>query len=379
MFFATQNQLQKEKYDLLLKIIGALSRLSTDSIDIPYLYYRMAENIFCKAFGAKNLSRSNISIDASKDSIGIGLKTFLHKNGSSIEKIAEFNKERPLWADLPSDELLVNEVAKLRNARLRATAGISGVDIERMTYHCVSRKKSKFIISETPMRLIDIPNIRLASRSRNNNTIAFSDGLNDYSFNLSKSTLFKRFSIEPIHEIEAKIFEDPFELLERHLITEFERLEEAINPIIETIYLPLYSSRGGIHVPERSGLNQWNASGRPRDYNEAYIPIPSIIRARHPNFFPPREDSFTLRLPNGTNILAKVCQDNDKALMSNPNSTLGRWLLRDILSLAEGELATYQKLEEIGIDTVEINRFLDNTYEINFKELGAYEAFRNTL
>jgi hypothetical protein len=81
MFFNQQDIITQNKYELLLRIIGALSKLSSDNSSIPYLYYRMAENIFCRAFGAKNLSRSDISVDASKDAYGIGLKTFLHKNG----------------------------------------------------------------------------------------------------------------------------------------------------------------------------------------------------------------------------------------------------------------------------------------------------------
>lgn len=71
--------------------------------------------------------------------------------------------------------------------------------------------------------------------------------------------------------------------------------------------------------------------------------------------------------------MAKVCQDNDKAIMTNPNEDLGKWLLRDVLNLQENELLTYEKLEQIGFDTVQINKFEDNTYEINFKQLGTFE------
>ena len=34
------------------------------------------------------------------------------------------------------------------------------------------------------------------------------------------------------------------------------------------------------------------------------------------------------RIPNGSYLRAKVCQDGNKALMTNPNSNLGKWLLR---------------------------------------------------
>ena len=78
MFFEAQPKEEKAQYENLLKIMGALSRLLSDS-DVPYLYYRMAENIFCKAFNAINLARSDISLDAKKMNIGLGLKTFINK------------------------------------------------------------------------------------------------------------------------------------------------------------------------------------------------------------------------------------------------------------------------------------------------------------
>jgi hypothetical protein len=47
-----------------------------------------------------------------------------------------------------------------------------------------------------------------------------------------------------------------------------------------------------------------------------------------------------------------------------------------VLKLGEGELVTYQHLQAIGIDTVQIDKFEDGTYEINFKGLGTYETFK---
>lgn len=61
--------------------------------------------------------------------------------------------------------------------------------------------------------------------------------------------------------------------------------------------------------------------------------------------------------------------------MTNPNKDLGRWLLRDVLNLREGELVTYEKLQEIRIDTVQINKFEDRTYEIQFKTIGTFETY----
>lgn len=377
MFFDIQTPNERSKYELLLRIVAALSKLSTDSSTIPYLYYRMAENIFCRAFAAKNLSRSDISIDASKATYGIGLKTFLHKNSHCLEKVAEFNKERHLYIDsIDNPKQLVQKISEYRNNRIVSTCGICSIPTGNLIYHCVTRADSVLYLHEETMHLIDTNNITLG-KSTNDNTVSFTDGLEEYYFNISKSTLFKRFNINPIHEIPVKIFDDPFELLEQYLSDEFQT--DTSNCIIDTIYLPLYSYHKKTkekYVPEKSGLNQWNAGGRKRKPNEVYINIPVEIRRYKPDFFPTRDDSFTLNLPNGSFKMAKVCQDDNKALMSNPNEDLGKWILRDVLNLQEHELVTYHKLESIGIDTVQLNKYEDGTYEINFKALGTYETYK---
>lgn len=377
MFFDLQSPSEQSKYELLLRIVAALSKLSADSSTTPYLYYRMAENIFCRAFTAKNLSRSDISIDASKATCGIGLKTFLHKNSHCLEKVAEFNKERHLYIDsLDKPEQLIHKVSEFRNNRITSTCGICSIPTDNLIYHCVTRADSVLYLHEEPMNLIDLDNIELM-KSSSKNTISFTDGIEEYCFNISKSTLFKRFNIVPIYTIPVKIFDDPFELLERYLSDEFQ--VDTSNKVVDTICLPLYSYNRRTHenfVPEKSGLNQWNAGGRERKPNEVYIPIPAEIRRFKPDFFPPRDISFTLNLPNGSFKMAKVCQDNSKALMSNPNEDLGKWILRDVLNLNEHELVTYTKLESVGIDTVQLNKYEDGTYEINFKTLGTYETYK---
>lgn len=375
MFFDNQTVEEQNKYELLLRIIGALSKLSNDSSSIPYLYYRMAENIFCRAFAAKNLARSDISVDASKLDIGIGLKTFIHRNGHCLEKVAEFNKKRVLYKDSKNTDELIIKVARFRNDRITAACGICSLPKDKLIYHCVTRADSIFYLHEEPMHLIDIDKINI--ELVRNNTISFNDGIEEYCFNISKSTLYKRFNINPLYTVKVKIFDDPFELLERYLSDKFQ--EDTSNKIIDTLYLPLYSYDRKTKepvIPLRSGLNQWNANGRTRNINEVYIPYPAEVKNCKKDFFPPKDTSFTLHLPNGTFKMAKICQANDKALMTNPNEDLGKWILRDVLNLKEGELATYDKLVAIGIDTVQINKFEDGTYEINFKGLGTYEAYK---
>ena len=61
--------------------------------------------------------------------------------------------------------------------------------------------------------------------------------------------------------------------------------------------------------------------------------------------------------------------------MSKHNADLGKWLLRDVLNLKEGQLLTYKKLQEIGLDSVIIERIDSRTYAIDFRPSGAYEKF----
>ena len=372
MFFRQQIQQEQEKYVDLLRVVGALSKLSSDS-EIPYLYYRMAENIFCKAFGAENLARSDISLDAKKGQIGLGLKTFICKGVCSTEKIAEFNESRHLIDEADTVRKKVNTIASLRNERLETTGGICDILIENMLYHCVARRAGKFLFHETPIKKINIENI--GAIRENGNIISFSDGIYDYSFNSSKSTLYKKFILNPVHEMDVEIYNDPYAILEQ-LIRQQQPGLIVEQETKETIVLPLYSERGEKHVPERSGLNQWNAAGRARDYDEVYIPIPRFIYNTHPDFFPGRDQPFELKLPSGRILEAKVCQDGGKALMSNPNKDLGQWLLRDVMHLQPGELLTYTKLEHIGIDSVEITKINNGLYAINFKRFGSFENFK---
>ena len=84
---------------------------------------------------------------------------------------------------------------------------------------------------------------------------------------------------------------------------------------------------------------------------------------------------FELTLPDRTTMSAKICQDNSKALMSNPNSALGKWLLRDVLNLRERQLLSYDKLQSIGLDTVVIYKINNGHYDIDFTRIGSYEKF----
>ncbi|MEX0910105.1 MAG: NgoFVII family restriction endonuclease [Candidatus Paceibacterota bacterium] len=375
--FLSEREVEKiSYYKNMLQSVGALSRLFSDS-ETPYLYYRLAENLFCKSFGAENLSRSDVAIDASYGSIGIGLKTFLKTSDHKLEKVAEFNSHSARVRTLQPEEQ-VYEIIRLRNERLQTSLDIYGLDT--LLYHCVVREAGQMSFVETPMDSIDINSLQIISVS--DKSLKFKDLHSEYSFNLSKSTLFKKFNVASvIDRVEVLILEDPFLALER-LLQEDQNFDLVFRPIdVEKNYvvLPLYSARldenGDKVVPERSGLNQWNASGRVRNLGEVYIPIPASIHEYFPDFFPARDEQFTLELPNKKQLQAKVCQDGSKALMTNPNTDLGQWILRDVLRLAEGELLTYQKLADIGLDSVVVYKHGPHSFKIDFAKIGTFETF----
>ncbi len=69
---------------------------------------------------------------------------------------------------------------------------------------------------------------------------------------------------------------------------------------------------------ERSGLNQWNANGRKRDFGEIYIPIPAELHKKYPNFFPPRDEIFNLQIPTGDIFFCKSLSRKFKGINDKP-------------------------------------------------------------
>lgn len=398
MFYDIQPLKNKENYKNMLKCVGRLSNLFSES-DSPYLSYRAHENIFCKYLEADNLARSDCSADAKKQNTGIGLKTWV---GRDDQKVAEFGKLKKFYADLKGLDL-VKKIAEYRNERIRVTKNIYGIDV--MIYHVVKRIPNAMQILECAFDFIDVDNISMIPDKGNDNNTYFTDGKHTYHFSVSKNTLYMIFSeLELMEEFEVDIAPDPYELLTGienfynakeygiEFVTDskeqiiFNKSRVSIKrKMKEQLCLPLYSIKGKEkikYVPEKSGINQWNAGGRVRDVNELYIPYQSKERKISENFFPSKDTSFTLHLPNGTDISAKMCQEVDKknplmgkAIMSNPNKVLGKWLLRDVFELPEKVLVTYEMLEKFGIDSVIFTKNSNLDYSIDFAEIGTYEEF----
>jgi hypothetical protein len=387
MSFASEWKNNKEYFDLL-RLMASLSNIFSDNA-IPFVHYRITENLFCKYYHAENLSRSDTAYDAKTDNYGIGIKTFQLVNNQSVEKVAEFNSISSELNKYKGKDLAY-QLALARNERMELGQRLYA--ITDGCYHIIGRVNSGLTIFNSSYPLINLENI--SSVKDTGCALQFQDGDSFYSFNYSKSTLFKRFIVpEDKVDIPVSIIEDPYDVLEKLLITndyegKYEDISHVKNNITKTyplggklifginfVILPLFSTRSDVkYVPDKSGLNQWNAGGRARQANEVYIPIPSQINSSFPNFFPSRDISFTLHLPNGSSISAKPCQENRKALMSNPNTDLGKWLLRDVLQLKEGELVTIDLLNRMGFDSVVVYKDSDTDYRIDVCRTVSYSS-----
>jgi hypothetical protein len=375
MFLHRQPEKQRERYFDLLRKVAALSGLCTESnVDsqTPYLYYRTHEIIFSNSFSVKSRTREDISIDAQQDSLGIGLKTFNYKGKAQMEKIAEFNKDFSSYKEAETADK-ARIISELYNRRINDASHL--YKLEAFSFSCVAKTPGKMLVFDTEMELINLKKLRINSSSNPTKSISFSDGLHDYTFSSSKSTLKRRFilpSKDKIFVLKVDILRDPLSFLEE---VDFRR--HVCNKETSFVLLPLSSH-------ERSGLNQWNAKGRrrgksdvyvPRDMSEVYVPIPKWIHHYFQNFFPAREVEFSLNLPNGKTLSAKICQEGGKALMSNPNKALGNWLLREVLTIPEGHVLTDRYLQEKGIDSIKVTKISSRAFDIDYMPYGSFEKF----
>ena len=385
MFYELQPQIQRDNYKKMLSIVGSLTQLFSES-DCPYLAYRAHENIFCKYFEAENLARLDCSADAKKNRIGIGLKTW---TGQDDQKVAEFGKLRETFEGLTGLDL-VKKIAEYRNERIRVTKNLNGID--EMIYHVIKRVPGTMQVLECAFDYIDIDHISLITNRGNVNNTYFTDGRHTYHFSTSKNTLYMIFEdLELLDNFNVEIMDDPYTCLmnlmpcaNAEAVSEYTE-PQLVVPKANQICLRLYSTKpnGTKYVAEKSGLNQWNGARfvrrtgeyKPRDPNELYIPYPAEDRRNTVGFFPDRDTVFNLRLPDGSEIPAKICQDDGKAIMSNPNNLLGEWLLRKVFELPEGTLVTYDMLLKFGIDSVVFTKHDELDYSVDFAEIGTYDMF----
>lgn len=417
-----KSRINYEKYVELLQAVASMSRLYSDN-SVAYVDSRFVERLFIKSTGATDLSRLDKSFDALVlPDVGVGVKTFLSPNTrSKREKIAEFPRyaQDGEFLGLAPQQLAI-KVARFRNNRVFSDANELAIDLDKSIYHCLIRTRNGAVIHEEPYETIDISSIRPTDKHGNliprwpnqARGVFFTDGNSNYNYNTSKNVLFKEFKISSKPDvIELLIFDDIFD----RVLTWFDGIrasgfsvsdqagkellivDEPVTqlPGKDYVVLPLYSTRGDKkNVPLRSGINQWNAGGRVRKFGETYIPIPQEVHRLCPKFFPSRDVKFDLILPNSNmGVPSKVCQAGGKALMSDPNTTLGHWIMKVLRpSLVDADFErptsakdkpfTYKDLISIGKDSVIVRKSKDLSkarYSLEFAPLDSYEEFISEL
>lgn len=398
---------EKDEYKKFLKIFGALSALFKDTTEgtnaqKPYLYYRNHEQLFARVFSVEDLTRKDgafdMLLDKGSERIGIGLKTWIHSNDITFQKVAEFNKASNL-IEYGDPENVIRQVAELRNERLLLDKRLHNTNKD--VYHFITRDDGVMNIVEGEYRLIDLDSIELTKYS--DKSYEFKDQYHNYRFNKSKSTLFKKFDAsetEVIEKISIEQLDDPFELLEKlHVdgmslqqsLDLLKQKESSTKKSKESIYLPLYQDKGeGRIVTASSGVNMRHGkpkaigSNTPRPEFEIEVRISTWIHRVFPGFFgidafnseEIATSNFNLILPDGRKLAGRIKQANGKSLQTNPQGALGEWILKDVLGLENREVVTMELLEKLGIDSLKITKVDDNNFKITVAETFAYEKFK---
>ena len=66
-----------------------------------------------------------------------------------------------------------------------------------------------------------------------------------------------------------------------------------------------------------------------------------------------------------------------KALQSNPNDALGKYILRELLEIKSNQLCTMEDLRSKGIDSVFLQKHADYLFSLSFARCGAFEKFKD--
>lgn len=417
--------LDESRYADLIKAIGSLSGLFGEGTNAN-IHYRTVEGLFVHTTNAKDLTRKDRVFDAivgRNFDIGVGIKTFALANSSAtskIEKVQELTKVagRGELRRL-SPKKLVHKVAEIRNKTIRSDCIQFGIDISKSIYHCLIRVGDAAYIHEEAYPIIQVDHLAPTNsngkkrigweRTNFSSTLHFTDGQHQYSFHTSKNTLSMRFNFPDL--LNAKRLVMPripniWDVLDAQKLLMVLKSSKANQnnfslvggvfdgrPGIDFVVLPLYSNKSGTkRIEEKSGINFWNAGGRRRKYGEAYIPVPQMIHNVAPRFFPKRGTYFSLRLPDErTLVRAGLFQEGGKALMSERNNELCRWLYRVLDPDMDDNLFDrppqrrpfiYTDLMQIGSDCVIISKIRqtsDNLYSLQLGKIGDFERFQESV
>lgn len=390
----------QQQYLKRIQMLGMLSGLFKELDGMhgskPYLHYRNHEILYTNTFQVMSIARADSAFDAiarvGDKTFGVGLKTWMYHTDQSNQKIAEFNrksKELRALFDANQYEELIDNLALLRNERIKDDKRRYLTDKE--IYHIIVRDYRCFHVVETDYPIINRDNITQINKK--DSSVSFFDGENHYSFNMSKTTLFKKFDVsekERIITFPVNIIDNPIILLdELYLSIMSEDKCDAYEDNRDYILLPLYNDRT-LDVNDKSVFNaslaksKKKGSDTPRPQYEAYAPIPKYIHHLFPRFFgidalnrdEREKHRIKLHLPNNQCIDAKITQDNGKGLQTSPQSILGRWLLFDLFGLKPYEPLTRELIDAKEIDCIKINKIDDHNFSVDAGSYGEYEQWK---
>jgi len=377
LFATLKNSRQVNKLINMLSVLGWVTKLNGKKEDVPFLYYRGVEEAYCVATGARNLGKDDIVVDAVGGGVGVAIKTFLEGSGSSYQIIGEFGAAKPSY-DKSEPLAKMKKVCALRNQRIEDAKRLH--ELSEVFYLVFVRTKGKIMIMEQPLRDISLRDIRIKKATAG--SIHFSDGQHEYKFDISDSKLYKKFySRHAQLTFPVKILKNPYKALFKLIDTTALKVTKKTTHTnktkkSESVVLPLFSTGAkGKYVPARSGINQWNANGRKRSADEAYVPFPSWIYDKFPKFFPKNGSEVSIVRPDARSMRCKACQQGGKALMSIPNRALGTFILRDELNIKPGKTATYDDLRKAGIDGIRLSKISNKTFALEVAKVGEYEKF----
>lgn len=407
---------ERKNYENYLKMYGTLSAMfnqKSSKTGAPYLDSKFQETVYSRCFNSKNVDIGNTPHDIlstfGDEKVGIGLKTWLSTK-ASYQKVMQLKRYRNEIEQIQDDpEQLAVKLSEIKNSRMILDYKRLGLRKDTNIYHYVTRDAGKMVISETSYPLIDIN--RLKTGKLTSSSFKFSDNNKHYKYTFSDSQIWMCFDpADPYtHELDSfdvNIMSDPFNFL----LTAFNKIDQFSIKAEKKdyLYLPLYSYKLKT-VPKSSGLNTWNGlpkskgSSCLRPEGEAYIPIPKQLWEKHPYWVDHNVDmskydlykkktgkssyKINLHMPDGQIFSALFGQSNFKALETDPQSILGKWILnvlginhpqRDRYDQPSKHPVTMELLQQLGIDSVKLwHEDKNNSKDvwIDFAPFGSFERF----
>lgn len=412
------SEIERNNYESYLKMYGTLSAMfnqKSSETGAPYLDSKFQETVYARCFSSENVDIGNTPHDIRSTfgnrKVGIGLKTWLNSK-SSYQKVMQIKANRDdIEAIQDQPKELAIKLSQIKNYRMITDYKRLGLERNGNIYHYVTRDAGKMTLFETSYPLIDIKSLKpneLTSKS-----FKFSDKSKRYKYTFADSQIWMSFDPSDPYTYELDSFNvdiksDPFSFLK----TAFNSSTQ-LNKSVEKkdyLYLPLYSYRLK-EVPKKSGLNAWNGlpkskgSSTLRPEGEAYIPIPKSLWVKKPHWVDPEVDmskyklyqkqtgnssyEINLHMPDGKVFPALFGQSDFKALETNPQSILGKWILnvlgidhpqRYIYDKPSNNTVTMELLQELGFDSVKLwHEDKGNNREvwIDFASYGSFERFMN--